>query len=440
MRRIFLSRETQMSATIKDTPYWWEAAPLKEQPKRDLPKRCDVIVVGAGYAGLSAALTLARAGRDVHVLEMNCPGEGASSRNGGIASGNIRISFRKMTKMFGRERARAIYGEGKAAREDLARFILDEGIECGYSLVGRFSGAVRPAHYEGLARESEMLNRELGIEAYVVPRAEQHTEIGSDIYHGGAVRPDIGGLHPGLFYRGMLERAEASGATIHGLTPVTGVRRESDGFEIGTLRGKILARDLVIATNGYTGRHALPWLARRLVPVASQIIATEPLDVEVMNRLMPKKRMLGETRHLYHYYRPSPDGTRILFGGRRGAQTGDPHKKMGHLYKYLVQIFPELEGVTITHCWWGYVAMTYDQLPKVWVHEGVHYATGFCGSGVVWARWLGKKAALRILGDRQAETAFDDAPFRAIPFYDGRPWFVPASILWHGFKDRMGWY
>jgi len=105
-----------------------------------------------------------------------------------------------------------------------------------------------------------------------------------------------------------------------------------------------------------------------------------------------------------------------------------------------LRIFPELEGVAISHCWWGYVAMTGDQLPKVAVHDGVHYATGFCGSGVVWARWLGKKAALRILGDAEAETAFDDVPFHAIPLYDGRPWFVPATILWHGFKDRMGWY
>ncbi|MDH3414616.1 MAG: FAD-binding oxidoreductase, partial [Gammaproteobacteria bacterium] len=306
-----------MTSKPADTPYWWEAAPLADRPQRDLPKRCDTVVVGAGYAGLSAALTLARAGRGVHVLEKDRPGEGASSRNGGIASGNIRISFRKMTKMFGRERACAIYGEGKAAREDLARFIVDEGIECGYSLVGRFSGAVRPAHYEALARESEMLKRELGIEAYVVPRAEQHAEIGTDIYYGGAVRPDIGGLHPGLFHRGMLERTESAGAVVHGRTPVEGIRRQRDGFEIASPRGKILSRDVVIATNGYTGRKALPWLARRVVPVASQMIATEPLDAEVMSRLMPKRRMLGETRHLYHYFRPSPDGTRILFGGRR---------------------------------------------------------------------------------------------------------------------------
>ncbi len=429
-----------LSANFHETPYWWEAAPIGEPLQRDLPKRCDAAVVGAGYAGLSAALTLARAGRDVHVLEKDTPGQGASTRNGGIASGNLRVSFGRMTELFGRERAKAFYGEGKAAREDLARFIRDEGIACDFSLVGRFTGAVRAHHYEGLARECELLERELGIEAYVVPRAEQHGEIGTDIYRGGAVRPDIGGLHPALFHRGLLERTEASGAIVHGRTPVTGLRPDADGFEIETPRGRVAAGDVIIATNGYTGRHALPWLARRVVPVASQIIVTEPLDADVMNRLNPKRRMFGETRHLYHYFRPSPDGTRILFGGRRGAQSGDPNKKMGHLYRYLLRVFPELEGVAISHCWWGYVAMTGDQLPKVAVHDGVHYATGFCGSGVVWARWLGRKAALRILGDADSETAFDDVPFRAVPLYDGRPWFLPAAIAWQGFKDHVGWY
>ncbi len=427
-------------ATPRETPYWWEGAPLAEPPQLDVPTRCDVVVVGAGYAGLSAALTLARAGRDVHVLDKDTPGQGASTRNGGIASGNLRLSFSRMTALFGRDRARALYGEGKAAREDLARFIGDEEIDCDFSLVGRFTGAVRPHHYEGLARECELLRRELDIEAYVVSRAEQHGEIGSDLYHGGAVRPDIGGLHPGRFHRGLLERAQASGAIVHAKTPASGLRRDGGGFAIETPRGAVAARDVIVATNGYTARDALPWLARRVVPVASQIIATEPLDAQLMDRLMPRRRMLGETRHLYHYFRPSPDGTRILFGGRRGAQTGDPSRKMDHLYRHLVRIFPELDGVGISHCWWGYVAMTYDQLPKVAVHEGVHYATGFCGSGVVWARWLGRKAALRILGEAESETAFDDTAFRAVPLYDGRPWFLPAAIAWEGFKDYVGWY
>ncbi len=418
-------------------PYWWEAAPLVELPKQPVPERADTVVVGAGFAGLSAALTLARAGRAVAVFDKDRPGEGASSRNGGIASGNIKIRFSKMIESFGLARAKAIYEEAKRARADLARFVKEEGIDCCFAPSGHFTGAVRPAHYEAMAREAELMNKHLGCGAYMVPRSEQHGEIGTDFYYGGMVKPDIGGLHPGLLHTGMLERVQAAGATIHARTSVSGVRRDNDAFEVHTAHGRLRARHVVVATNGYTGS-ATPWLQRRIVPIPSQIITTEPLDPALMDRLMPKRRMIGESRNLYHYYRPSPDGTRMVFGGRRGAETNDPKAKFRQLYRDLGEIFGELDGVSITHSWWGYTGYTFDYLPKVAVHEGVHYATGFCGSGVVWARWLGQKVALRILGDAEAETVFDETPFQTLPLYRGRPWFLPAIIGWYRIKDRCG--
>ncbi len=418
-------------------PYWWEAAPLAELPRQPVPERVDAVVVGAGFAGLSAALTLARAGRAVAVFDQDRPGEGASSRNGGIASGNIKIRFSKMIETIGLARAKAIYEEGQRARMDLVRFIEEEGIDCGFDLSGHFTGAVRPAHYEALAREGELINKHLDLEVYMVPRSEQHGEIGSDFYYGGMVKPDVGGLHPGLLHAGMLARTQAAGATIHARTSVNGLGRDQDGFDVHTAHGRLRGRDVVIATNGYTGS-ATPWLQRRIVPIPSQIIATEPLDPALMHRLMPKHRMIGETRNLYHYYRPSPDGTRIVFGGRRGAETNDPKAKFRQLYRNLVEIFPELDGVSVTHSWWGYTGYTFDYLPKVAVHEGVYYATGFCGSGVVWARWLGRKAALQILGDAEGKTVFDEAPFQTRPLYRGRPWFLPVIIGWYRIKDRCG--
>lgn len=426
-----------MAPALNTDPYWWEAAPLPEPAGPALARDTDVAVVGAGYAGLSAALTLARAGRRVRVFDKDRPGEGASSRNGGIASGSLRISFSEMIARMGLERAKAIYGEGKRAREDLARFVDAEGIDCDFSLAGRFGGAVRPAHYERMAREAELMRRHLGIASYAVPKAEQHRELGTDFYHGGVVRPDIGGLHPGRLHAGMLAAASAAGAVVHGRTAVTGIRREGRGFEVRTDRGTVAAAEVLVCTNGYTDG-ATPWLRRRLVPVPSQIIATAPLMPEVMGRLMPKRRMVGESRNVYHYFRPSPDGTRIIFGGRRGAGSDDPAVECRHLRRDLIEIFPELEAVAITHSWWGYVAYSFDFLPKLAVRDGVHYAAGFCGSGVVWARWLGRKAALRILGDADAKTVFDEMPFTTRPLYTGRPWFLPAVLGWHRLKDRLG--
>ena len=427
-----------MSQIFKETPYWWEAAPLPELEETPVQKTCDVAIVGAGFAGLTAALILARAGRSVQVFDKERPGEGASSRNGGIVSGNIKMAFSNMMSTFGEATAKAIYSEGVAAREDVGKFIEDENIDCGFKMTGRFTGACRPKHYERQKREAEFMNKHLDLGVEMVPRAEQHREVDSDLYYGGVVRRDIGGLHPGLFHRGILDRALDASVTVHGRTAVEGFVRENDGFQVSTSRGQTKARDLLVCTNGYTGG-TTPWLQRRIVPIPSQIIATEPLPTETMTRLMPKGRMLGETRNIYHYYRPSPDGTCIIFGGRAGAGTDDPKSKFRHLHTGLVEVFPELKDVRITHSWSGYTGYTFDYLPKSVVHDGVHYAAGFCGSGVVWARWFAKKSAYRIVGNSAgAESAFDGRPYQTRMLYKGNPWFLPFVIAWYGWKDRLG--
>lgn len=426
-----------MAAGLVTEPYWWESAPPKALPEKAVQPRCDVVVVGAGYAGTSAALVLARAGRSVQVFDKQQPGAGASSRNGGLASGNIRIGFGEMIEAKGLETALRVYGEGKVAREGLAAFIDTENIDCDYQRVGRFIGAVRPSHYEAQGREADLLDKHLDIEAQMVPKAEQHREIGSDLYHGGMLRPDLAGLHPAKFHAGLLERAIEAGATVHGETAVRGIRRDGDGFEVETLRGRIKAKEVIVATNGYTD-DANPWLRRRLVPVPSRMIATQPLPPETMARLMPKRRMLGETRRLYHYFRPSPDNTRILFGGREGSRGSNNGDFANSLRADLGQIFPELADVPLSHTWFGFVAFNLDYLPRLFERDGVHYATGFCGSGVVWAWWIGSKVAFKLIGDAKAETAFAGAPPRAVPFYTGTPWFLPAALLWYGLQDRLG--
>jgi len=371
------------------------------------------------------------------VLERDRPGEGASSRNGGIASGNLRQSFAGTIRAWGLERAKAVAAEGQAARADLARFIQDEQIECDWKLSGRFTGAMRPKHYDAMAAECALLNRHLGFGARMTPKAEQHSEIGSDLYHGGMVREDIGGLHPGKFHRGLLERALQAGAAVHARTAVEAIEDDSSLKRVRTARGGIAAPHVVVATNGYTGP-ATPWLRRRIVPIPSQIVATEPIPKAVLDRLMPKRRMLGETRNLYHYFRPAPDDSRILFGGRAGALTGDEGRKARRLRAGLAGIFPELAGIGFTHCWFGYTGFTFDFMPRLVVRNGVHYAAGFCGSGVVWARWLGAKAAWSIVGNRPPETVFAARDFSTRPLYTGRPWFLPFTVGWYAFKDRAG--
>ena len=421
-------------STIKDLPYWWEEAEPQPADNGPIPEAADVVIVGGGYAGMGAAIPLARAGRDVVVLERDRPGDGASSRNGGITSGNIRHSFSKLTAKFGMERAKDFYSEGLAARKDLFDFIEAEKLECDLQLTGRFTGAMRPEILDNMKREVELLHRHVGIEAKIVERTDQHDEIGSDLYHGGVVRTDMGGIHPGKLHRELRRVAEAAGAKVFGGTGVSNIERIGGTFEVTTPHGKIKASHVIVCTNGYTDK-GLPWLRRRLVPVISEMIATEPLGQNLMKTLMPKQQMHGETRQLGHYYRPSPDGTRILLGGRR--YDDDAAKARERLRGGLLEIFPELSETRLSHHWFGFVAFPMDELPKLTIHDGVVYATGFCGSGVVWARWMGQKAAAVVMGQEDGASAFDKLPFRAIPLYNGNPWFLPIMMNWYKLKDRM---
>ena len=364
------------------------------------------------------------------------PGEGASTRNGGIASGNLRPTYAEMAKKFGEARAKAIQIEAKAARDDLAAFIAREGIECDFKITGRFTGASKPAEYEALAREADLLKSSLGIEAYGLPRAEQRSVIGSNFYHGGMVRLDIGGLHPAKLHAGLLRLALAAGASVHGETAVIGLKPTGDGYEVETARGPVHAKHVIMGTNGYTDK-VDPWLRRRMVPVRSRIIATAPLSDNLMRELMPKGYMLSETRKLHYYYRPSPDGRRILFGGRDGTIAGDPAWPTESLRKALVDIFPIVDDIEITHSWFGHVAMNRDMIPRIFSREGVRYAAGYCGSGGVWARWAGQKAAKQILGEPDGTSALDFRAPPPVPFYNGTAWFMPAVFAWLTLQDRF---
>ncbi|MER8554215.1 FAD-binding oxidoreductase [Mesorhizobium sp. M0976] len=424
----------------KNTPYWWEAAPVMPLPRKPLAKKLDVAIVGAGYAGLSAGLVLVREGRSVAAFDTMNPGEGASTRNGGITSGSIRPDYATITRRFGEEKAMAIEAEGKIAREFLYDFIRTEGLDCDFRLVGQFKGAFGYQQYEKMARGAETLAKKLGIESFAVPHAEQRNYIGTDFYRGGTVRMDFGALHPAKFHAELLRVALASGLTVHSHTVVESIERNGSGFRVATSAGTVDARQVLVCTNGYTDG-AAPFLRRRLVPVRSRIIVTEELAPDVMARLMPKLMTITENRQLGFYYRPSPDGKRILLGGRDSSRVGDPAAPKLLLRKGLVNLFPELENVRLSHCWFGNVAMNRDMLPRIFEKDGMVYATGFCGSGVVWAPWIGMRAAHKLMGHgEQSRTAFDFRPPSAIPLYRGNPWFMPAIIQGYRLQDRIAFW
>ncbi|MGB7260716.1 MAG: FAD-binding oxidoreductase [Albidovulum sp.] len=431
-----MSAQSALTADCKNSAYWLDGVPAPPVLADGLPAHVDVVIVGSGYTGLNAAIETARGGRSTLVVDAEDPGFGCSTRNGGQISTSIKPSLEKLTRRFGPERARAIRKEGEHALDWIGSFVGQEGIDCDFRQCGRYHAAHTPGHYEDLARDTETQRRTEGIEAFAVPKAEQRRELGSDVYHGGVVFARHASVDPAKYHRGLLSRAIAAGAQILGQCAVTTIQRDSSGFVLSTEKGRVRARDVIVATNGYT-TGLTPWLQRRVIPIGSYIIATEPLPKDLMAELFPTDRIASDTCKVVYYYRASPDGQRVLFGGRVSAKETDTKISGPKLFADMCRIFPQLSDYQVTHSWMGHVAYTFDELAHTGIHDGVHYAMGYCGSGVSMASYLGMRLGQKVLGLAEGQTAFDGLPNPTRPFYTGNPWFLPATVAWYRRQDRV---
>ncbi len=414
--------------------YWLEM----ERPAPGLPadplRNVDCVVVGSGYTGLSSAIEIARGGRSVLVLESGEVGNGCSTRNGGQISTSVKPSLNALAQKYGLQSARAIRSEGQNALDWIEDFVTREQIDCDFSRCGRFHAAHTPQQFAKLVQQTKEVKNE-GIEAEVVTRDEQHSELGTDAYFGGVVFPRHASVNPARLHRGFLQAALAAGVHVTPNCAVTEISRNSNGFAIKTERGAVTARDVVVATNGYTSR-LTPWMQRRVIPIGSYVITTQQLPEELVDRLFPTNRIASDTCKVVYYYRSTPDRKRIMFGGRVTAAETNPARCAPKLFDDMCRIFPELRDYQISHAWQGTVAYSFDELAHIGIHDGVHYAMGYCGSGVSMAGYLGMRLGQKVLGLKEGHTAFDGLRFPTRPLYSGKPWFLPAAVAWYRWQDR----
>ena len=430
-----MKSHSTISPDCSDSPYWLDDLQVPPVMPSTPLQEVDVVVVGSGYTGLHAAIETARGGRTTMVLDAQNPGWGCSTRNGGQISTSIKPSLEKLTARLGEERARAIRQEGENALQWIEDFVTSESVQCDFRRKGRYHAAHTPAHYDEIARDADILRRDEGVEAYAVSRSDQRQELGSDVYHGGVVFPRHASINPAKYHRGLLSLALSAGVHVVGHCAVKQIQRQSAGFTLITEKGLVHARDVIVATNGYT-KSLIPWLQRRVIPIGSYVIATEPLPKELIAELFPTDRIASDTCKVVYYYRSSPDGRRVLFGGRVSARETNTAISGPKLASQMCRIFPQLSHCKITHSWMGKVAYTFDELAHTGVHDGVHYAMGYCGSGVSMAGYLGKRLGQKVLGLAEGRTAFDSLPHPTRPFYSGNPWFLPATVAWYRRLDR----
>jgi glycine/D-amino acid oxidase-like deaminating enzyme len=422
---------------IVATALWQETTALPVLPERALPPSVDVLIVGAGYTGLSAARETAAAGRSTLVLDAGALGAGCSGRNGGQVAYSLKPSLETLSARYGGKRAYEICREGRAALDHLRTLATSGGVDCDWRQRGCFYGAHTPRHFRIMARDAQHQTRGLEQWITVVPRAQQRQELASDFYHGGCVYHDDASIDPMRLLLALLRRAEDSGAAIADHCAAQAIRCSNAGFEISTSRGIVKARRVLIATNGYSGNLS-PWHRRRVIPIGSYQIATEPLGRDRVSSLIPAGRNIVDSRRIVVYFRPSADGERIIFGGRAALAEKDPLACVPRLQAMMTRIFPQLREARITHAWVGWVAYTFDTMPHLGERDGLFYCMGYCGQGVPLAPYFGAKIGQRMADLPEGRTALDDLPFPSRFYYRGTPWFLAPSVWAYRTLDRFG--
>jgi glycine/D-amino acid oxidase-like deaminating enzyme len=351
----------------------------------------------------------------------------------------LKLEAEQLAAKYGLETARRLFAASLQALDCVERIVAEDRIACDFARTGHLLLACKPAHYQALAREAELLDRDFGHPTRVVPPCELRGEIGSSTYHGGLVDEASAGINPARYVAGLAYAAQRAGAQLYEYAPVERIERHGPGWRIATPRGELRADAVLVASGGYSGP-ATPALRRKIVPLGSYIIATEPLPTALARELSPRGRMIFDSKRFLYYFRLTPD-QRMLFGGRAGFLPETPatvHDSAEILRRGMIQVYPQLRDARIEHAWGGTLDVTFDMMPHAGQIDGLYYAIGYAGHGVAMATYLGGLLGACLAGE-QVDNPFAKLPFPGAPLglYDGRPWFLPFVGAWYKFLDLV---
>jgi glycine/D-amino acid oxidase-like deaminating enzyme len=411
------------------------AEPALTLPPLEGARRADVIVVGAGFTGLSTALSLAERGTSVVLLDAHEPGWGASGRNGGQVNPGLKHEPDIVERDFGPDLGTRMVAFSGAAPSLVFDLIARHSIRCEARRNGTLRAAIRPRQARRLEAAMEQSVRR-GVPMEFLDRDRIGAATGNGRYVAGLLDRRGGDLNPLSFARGLARAAIAKGAAIHGDARVLSLSQADGHWRAHTAHGSVTAERVVLATNGYTD-DLWPRLRRTIVPLFGAIVATAVIPGEIARSVMPSRAALYEIGAVTVYYRVDGGG-RLLIGGRGPMREIARADAVPHLLAYAHTLWPALRQVAWTHAWGGRLAMTTDQYPHV--HEpapGVISCLGYNGRGVALSTAMGIQLAQRLLNP-SAPFDMPISPLKPIAFHRLWPMAVGAAIARGRLADMLG--
>ena len=399
----------------------------------------DACVIGGGYAGLSAALHLARSGASVALLEESRIGSGASGRNGGQVHNGFRHEPQWFESRLGADFARQIWSLGIEAREHLDWLIQTYDIDAQY-----LPGLLHLCHKRSYVGETrayvdDILRRYPDSQLRFIDQDEARTLVNSNDYYGGYLDNESGHLHALNLALGIARAASQHGARLHERTAATRISRAAQsGWEVHTnAGGSVRATSVVIAGNGYL-RNLQPAVEARVMPINNFVLTTEPLGRAAAEELIRERRAVSDSRFVVYYFRITPDD-RLLFGGGETYSYEFPKDIAGMVRGHMLRVFPQLHDTRIEHAWGGALAITTARLPYVRELEpGLFNASGFSGQGIVIAPFAGKALAEAIGGNRRLLNVLEQFPVHRFPGGKLLRWPVlVAAMSWYALRDHL---
>ena len=417
-------------------PSWYAetAGALPEHPPLAGAARADVCVVGGGYAGLSAALHLAEAGRDVVLVEANRVGWGASGRNGGQLAYAPRAEMDAHVAALGREDARHVWQIAAEANALVKDLVARHRIDCDLT-PGALELAWKPAHARALEAWAGEAARDWGHpDIRYVAKADLPGLTGTERYHGGTLDMMAGHLHPLRLALGLARAASAAGARLHERSRVT---RLAEG-RVETEAGRVEAEHVILACNGYLDG-LVPEVARRSMPINNFVIASAPLPEATIARIDPRRLAMADTKFVLNYWRTTPD-RRLIWGGGESYGRRFPRDIAGLVRRCMAEVHPDLaRDLRVTHAWGGTLAITGRRMPAFQrIGKRALAISGWSGSGVHMAVMGGRIAAEAVRG----RTARWDVMARLpVPPFPGGDWFraplLALAMTWFALRDRL---